>query len=107
MKKILFILGLASLLVTGCGDFFDTAPSNKIPTAIAFRTVTDVDNAVNGLYDLMSGSGYYGAAMFAYGDMKSYHGIAERRHPSESGADDRRYRRFRTRRTVCQYRSWL
>lgn len=42
MKKILFILGLASLLVTGCGDFFDTAPSNKIPTAIAFRTVTDV-----------------------------------------------------------------
>ena len=60
MKKILFILGLASLLVTGCGDFFDTAPSNKIPTAIAFRTVTDVDNAVNGLYDLMSGSGYYG-----------------------------------------------
>ena len=55
MKKILFILGLASLLVTGCGDFFDTAPSNKIPTAIAFRTVTDVDNAVNGLYDLMSG----------------------------------------------------
>lgn len=54
MKKILFILGLASLLVTGCGDFFDTAPSNKIPTAIAFRTVTDVDNAVNGLYDLMS-----------------------------------------------------
>ena len=47
MKKILFILGLASLLVTGCGDFFDTAPSNKIPTAIAFRTVTDVDNAVN------------------------------------------------------------
>lgn len=56
MKKILFILGLASLLVTGCGDFFDTAPSNKIPTAIAFRTVTDVDNAVNGLYDLMSAS---------------------------------------------------
>ena len=37
MKKILFILGLASLLVTGCGDFFDTAPSNKIPTAIGFR----------------------------------------------------------------------
>lgn len=25
---------------------------------------------MNGLYDLMSGSGYYGAAMFAYGDMK-------------------------------------
>lgn len=70
MKKILFILGFVSLLVAGCSDFFDTAPSNKIPTTMAFRTVTDVDNAVNGLYDLMSGSGYYGAAMFAYGDMK-------------------------------------
>ncbi len=70
MKKILLILGFVSLLVAGCSDFFDTAPSNKIPTTMAFRTVTDVDNAVNGLYDLMSGSGYYGAAMFAYGDMK-------------------------------------
>lgn len=70
MKKIFFILGLASLLATSCSDFFDTAPSNKIPTSVALRTVTDVDNAVNGLYDLMSSSGYYGAAMFAYGDMK-------------------------------------
>lgn len=50
MKKILFILGFVSLLVAGCSDFFDTAPSNKIPTTMAFRTVTDVDNAVNGLY---------------------------------------------------------
>ena len=44
MKKILFILGFVSLLVAGCSDFFDTAPSNKIPTTMAFRTVTDVDN---------------------------------------------------------------
>lgn len=29
MKKILFILGFVSLLVAGCSDFFDTAPSNK------------------------------------------------------------------------------
>ena len=56
MKKILLILGFVSQLVAGCSDFFDTAPSNKIPTTMAFRTVTDVDNAVNGLYDLMSGS---------------------------------------------------
>lgn len=70
MKKIVFVLGLASLLFSGCNDFFDTAPSNKIPTSIAFQSVTDVDNAVNGLYDLMSNSGYYGAAIYAYGDMK-------------------------------------
>lgn len=70
MKKIYFILVLISMFATSCSDFFDTAPSNKIPTTIAFRTITDVDNAVNGLYDLMSSSGYYGAAMFAYGDMK-------------------------------------
>ena len=53
MKKILLILGFVSQLVAGCSDFFDTAPSNKIPTTMAFRTVTDVDNAVNGLYDLL------------------------------------------------------
>ena len=70
MRKIVYILGLASLLVTGCSDFFDATPSNKIPTSMAFQTVTDVDNSVNGLYDLMSTSGYYGAAIFAYGDMK-------------------------------------
>ena len=35
MKKILFILGFVSLLVAGCSDFFDTAPSNKIPTTMA------------------------------------------------------------------------
>lgn len=29
MKKILFILGFVSLLVAGCSDFFDTAPSNN------------------------------------------------------------------------------
>ena len=57
MKKILFILGFVSLLVAGCSDFFATAHSNKIPTTMAFRTVTDVDKAENGLYDLMSGSG--------------------------------------------------
>ena len=34
MKKILFILGFVSLLVAGCSDFFDTAPSNKIPTTM-------------------------------------------------------------------------
>ena len=39
MKKILFILGLASLLVTGCGDFFDTAPSNKIPVSYTHLTL--------------------------------------------------------------------
>ena len=39
MKKILFILGFVSLLVAGCSDFFDTAPSNKIPTTMAFRKI--------------------------------------------------------------------
>ena len=43
MKKILFILGFVSLLVAGCSDFFDTAPSNKIHTTMAFRTVTQLE----------------------------------------------------------------
>ena len=47
MKKILFILGFVSLLVAGCSDFFDTAPSNKIPTTMAFPTENEVENALN------------------------------------------------------------
>ena len=43
MKKILLILGFVSQLVAGCSDFFDTAPSNKIPTTMAFRTVTQLE----------------------------------------------------------------
>lgn len=70
MKKIFFILGFVLLFVVGCSDFFDIVFSNKIFIMMVFCIVIDVDNVVNGLYDLMLGFGYYGVVMFVYGDMK-------------------------------------
>lgn len=71
MKKNIFILGLASLLTVSCGDgFLTTNPTAGVSTELALNTEKNLDNAVNGLYDLMSSNGYYGGAMFYYGDMK-------------------------------------
>lgn len=71
MKRNIIILGLASLLAVSCGDdFLTTNPNDSIPTTNALRTEQDIDNAVNGLYDLLSATGYYSGTMFSYGDMK-------------------------------------
>ena len=47
-----------------------THPGDSVSTDLALSTEQDIDNAVNGLYDLMSSDGYYGGTMFFYGDMK-------------------------------------
>lgn len=71
MKRNIIIWGLISLLITSCGDdFLNTKPNGSVITEDALRTEKDIDNAVNGLYDLLSSSGYYGGTMFFYGDMK-------------------------------------
>ena len=71
MKKNIIILGLISLLAVSCGDdFLTTHPGDSVSTDLALSTEQDIDNAVNGLYDLMSSYGYYGGTMFFYGDMK-------------------------------------
>lgn len=72
MKKQI-IAGLTACLTifSACtGDFLDTSPSDKIPSTEVFTTYLGVENAVNGLYDLLSSTGYYGGTMFFYGDMK-------------------------------------
>ena len=70
MKKNIIILGLISLLAVSCGDdFLTTHPGDSVSTDLALSTEQDIDNAVNGLYDLMSSYGYYGGTMFFYGDI--------------------------------------
>lgn len=62
---------MISLLAVSCGDdFLTTHPGDSVSTDLALSTEQDIDNAVNGLYDLMSSYGYYGGTMFFYGDMK-------------------------------------
>lgn len=58
-------------MAVSCGDdFLTTHPGDSVSTDLALSTEQDIDNAVNGLYDLMSSYGYYGGTMFFYGDMK-------------------------------------
>ena len=70
ISKLAGVLVLSLGLVSCTGSFLDTTPSNKVPTENAFDSFSSTENAVNGLYDLMSSYGYYGGTMFFYGDMK-------------------------------------
>lgn len=82
MKKIIYtlILGLA-IVSQGCDDFLEQSPSDALPSVEAITTVTDLSNAVNGIYtgmiDFDLGQGmftepysYYGGDFIAYADLK-------------------------------------
>lgn len=70
MKKLILLISVV-LLVASCGEkFLEQYPSTSITSDNAIQTKNDVEYAVNGMYDLMASQGYYGAAMFFYGDVK-------------------------------------
>jgi starch-binding outer membrane protein, SusD/RagB family len=82
LKKIFYsiILGVAAVL-TGCEDFLEQSPSGSLPSDEAITSVTDLRNAVNGVYsgmidfDLGLGNetepfSYYGGDFIAYADLK-------------------------------------
>lgn len=66
MKNII-ILGLISYWPYRAGMILTTHPGDSVSTDLALSTEQDIDNAVNGLYDLMSSYGYYGGTMFFMG----------------------------------------
>jgi starch-binding outer membrane protein, SusD/RagB family len=82
LKKIAYtiILG-ATAIFTGCEDFLEQSPSGSLPSDQAITSVTDLRNAVNGVYsgminfDLGLGNNtepfsYYGGDFIAYADLK-------------------------------------
>ena len=82
LKKTIFtiIMGLA-LLFQACEGFLEQSPSDALPSAEAITSVTDLNNAVNGVYtgmiDFDLGLGqftepysYYGGDFIAYADLK-------------------------------------
>jgi starch-binding outer membrane protein, SusD/RagB family len=82
LKKIIYstILGM-SVVFSGCEDFLEESPSGSLPSDEAITSVTDLRNAVNGVYsgmidfDLGLGNetepfSYYGGDFIAYADLK-------------------------------------
>ncbi|MBQ6958028.1 MAG: RagB/SusD family nutrient uptake outer membrane protein [Bacteroidales bacterium] len=69
MKRIISLLFITVIAVS-CSDFLVEYPHTSVTSDKAIETLSDVDYAVNGMYDLMAISGYYSGAMFYYGDVK-------------------------------------
>lgn len=71
MKKI-YMLGLAFALFTAsCDDVLEKTPSSELPTLEAISTLSDLTNAVNGVYSMQATEvGSYGAEFTLYADLK-------------------------------------
>jgi starch-binding outer membrane protein, SusD/RagB family len=82
LKKISYSIILAlAVVLAGCEDFLEQSPSGSLPSHEAITSVTDLHNAVNGVYtgmicfDLGLGNNtepysYYGGDFIAYADLK-------------------------------------
>ncbi|SFN70580.1 RagB/SusD domain-containing protein [Chitinophaga sp. YR627] len=62
MKQLFFPILMAVLLVVnqGCNKQLDLYPADKLPTADALKTIQGVNAAVNGMYEGLRGTEYYG-----------------------------------------------
>ena len=71
MKKISICLIAFSMTFASCENFLEESPSSKLPTNTAISSVTDLSNAINGVY-LKLIDDQYGLAgdMFIYADLK-------------------------------------
>ena len=60
MKKILYMLSLASLLFVGtsCQDDLNTNPTDKVPGNLVFADVTSAQAAINGVYRMLYIAGW-------------------------------------------------
>lgn len=57
MKKIYLVLGIAaSMMFSSCSDFLDREPSTELPINSAIKSTSDLQNAVNGIGYVLSGS---------------------------------------------------
>ncbi len=81
-KKIVYLLILnIAVILNGCDGFLEQSPSDALPSDEAITNVTDLNNALNGVYtgmidfDLGLGNetepySYYGGDFIAYADLK-------------------------------------
>lgn len=70
MKKYIISI-ISALVLSSCGnDFLDSRPTSGIITDLAVTNLQEAKYAINGVYDALSSSSYYGAAIFYIGDVK-------------------------------------
>ena len=91
MKKIYLVLGIAaSMMFSSCSDFLDREPSTELPANSAIKSTSDLQNAVNGIGYVLSGSlvGYdrmsYASEFTLFGDLRTNDFMA----PSSQGQTD-------------------
>lgn len=71
MKRIYIIGVLLSVIFTACDDFLDKSPSTSLPVEEAITSVSDLENAVNGIYYLVSEDRMtYGSDYAIYADLR-------------------------------------
>lgn len=64
MKKIIFILGLAAVVLgTSCSDVLDLNPADRFSPATVWSTTTTADKYVIGLYSIFGQTPRCAAAM--------------------------------------------
>lgn len=68
-KNIIMFLGVTLFVATSCNEMLDIEPAMSLSEDAAIRTEKDVNNAINGCYDALQRTGYYGRDMVVIGDV--------------------------------------
>lgn len=68
-SKILISIIVGLLTLTSCSGFLDVEPAMSLSEEGAVRTKRDVLNALNGCYDALQRTGYYGRDFVVIGDL--------------------------------------
>ncbi|MBR6424253.1 MAG: RagB/SusD family nutrient uptake outer membrane protein [Bacteroidales bacterium] len=71
MKKISIILAAIALVLSSCAGFLDVTPTNQAAASSSIMNEADAKVMLNGLYDAMTTSSFYGRNFILYGDAKS------------------------------------
>lgn len=71
MKKISIVLATIALVLSSCADFLDVTPTNQAAASSSIMNEADAKVMLNGLYDALTTSSFYGRNFILYGDAKS------------------------------------
>jgi len=68
-NKLYTILAILFILTTSCEKYLEVEPTGSLLADQAFQTKTDVINGINGCYDALQFSGYYGRTFININDL--------------------------------------